>query len=88
MNIEVIDVQPTPNPNAMKFVLNQTLSERPLSYFNSGSAPQGTLAARLFAVDGVASLLVLNDFVTVNKTPEANWKTLTPAVKAVLTQAS
>lgn len=85
--MKVIEVQPTPNPNAMKFILDQTVSDQPMSFFNPESGKDHPLAARLFAIPGVQSLLLLNDFVTVNKTPQGVWKTITPAVKRVLAEA-
>jgi hypothetical protein len=85
--MNVIDVQPTPNPNALKFVVEGTISDRPLSFFNADAGREHPLASRLFAIPGVASLLILNDFVTVSKTPEASWKSITPAARRVLAEA-
>lgn len=82
--MKVIEVQSTPNPNAMKFILDQTVSERPISFFNPESGRDHPLAARLFEIPEVQSVLLLNDFVTINKTPQGLWKTITPAVKRVL----
>jgi hypothetical protein len=38
----------------------------------------------LFAIQGVASILILGDFVTVNKTPEAKWPAITRKVEEIL----
>jgi hypothetical protein len=86
--MKVIEVQPTPNPNAMKFVLDGTISEKPLSFFNPEAGKDHALAKELFAIPGVAGLLLLKDFVTVSKTPKAVWKEVTPAVKRLLMRAS
>jgi hypothetical protein len=80
MPVKVIRYEPTPNPNALKCVLSGRVSEgsRP---FRSAEAAGGEggdpLAARLFAIDGVTGVLMLGDWVTVNKSPEAKW----PAIK-------
>lgn len=84
MGFEVIDVQPTPNPNAMKYVVDKPISDSPRSYFNAAAAAGDELAMRLFAIDGVTSLLLLNDFVTVNKRADVKWSAMTAAVKKVL----
>jgi hypothetical protein len=34
MATEVVEVQPTPNPNALKFVLNRPIADRPTSFLN------------------------------------------------------
>jgi hypothetical protein len=88
MGINVSDIQPTPNPNALKFVLDRSVSERPASFFNAGSAKDHPLASKLFAVSGVSSLLLLGDFITVNKTPDAAWPSIKRGVREVLATES
>ena len=45
------------------------------------------LAKELFAIEGVTSLLLLGDFVTVNKRADVKWDQITPRVKQVLEDA-
>jgi hypothetical protein len=86
--MKVIEVQPTPNPNAMKFILDGSISDQPLSFFNAEAGKNHALAKALFEIPGVAGLLLLNDFITVSKTPKAVWKEVTPAVKRLLVSVS
>jgi Scaffold protein Nfu/NifU N terminal len=85
-----ITVQGTPNPNAAKFTVDRTLVEggSSMSYFDSETASDDALASRLFVIDGVESLLIAEDFVTVTKADSANWDDLVPqienAIKEVL----
>ncbi|HWP40788.1 MAG TPA: NifU N-terminal domain-containing protein [Tepidisphaeraceae bacterium] len=87
MAFRVQDVQATPNPNAAKFILDRPIVEQPVSFFSAESAKGHALAEQLFAIPGVSSLLLLRDFITVNKTPQARWEQITPRVKAVLAKA-
>lgn len=87
MSYDVLEVQPTPNPNAMKFILNRPIAEQPTSYFNSQAAEAHPVARELFGIPGVTSVLLLGDFVTVNKKPEVKWNAVTARVKAVLARA-
>ena len=87
MAFRVTEVQPTPNPNALKFILDGEISAQPTSFFNAGQAQGHPLATRLFAVPGVTSLLLLGDFVTVNKSPQVAWKDVTKNVRRVLETA-
>jgi hypothetical protein len=87
MGIAVAEIQPTPNPNALKFVLDRPVSDQPASFFNSDSAQDHPLASKLFQIGGVSSLLLLGDFVTVNKLPEASWPEIKRGVKKVLSEA-
>jgi hypothetical protein len=84
MGFNVSQVQPTPNPNAAKFVLDRPVSDQPISFFSSAAADGHPLAKKLFAIEGVASLLLLGDFITVNKSPQSQWNQITKNVKQVL----
>lgn len=86
MPFTVQEVQSTPNPNAAKFVLDRPVVEQPMSFFNAGAAKGHQLAEALFAIPGVSSLLLLGDFITVNKAPDAKWNDITPRVKSVLSK--
>lgn len=83
-----IRVQQTPNPNAMKYVLPRRVVEGSgsRSFYNAGQAAADPLAAAVFAVPGVASVFMADDFVTVTKQVEASWEDVTPAVMQALAQ--
>lgn len=84
MPFKVTEVQPTPNPNAVKLILDRAISESPLSFLEPEAGKDHPLASRLFAVEGVAGLLFLGDFVTVTKTPGARWADVTKKVERAL----
>ena len=86
--MQVIEIQPTPNPNALKFLLDGQLSQHPVSCLNAASAQSNEIAKRLFAVNGITSVLILGDFVTVNKAPDASWTEIKRGVKKILSTAS
>lgn len=87
MPFGVNEIQPTPNPNAAKFILDREIADRPTSFFNSDSARDHPLATKLFAIPGVSSLLFLGDFITVNKSPDADWDHIARQVRQVLAAA-
>jgi hypothetical protein len=78
--------QPTPNPNAGKFTLNRKTVEgtSSKSFYNAEDAADHPLGSALFEIEGVMSLFMVDDFVTVTKTPDATWETLVPQVQAVI----
>jgi hypothetical protein len=84
MGFGVREIVTTPNPNAVKFMLDGRIADRPTSFFNAGAAKGHAMAEKLFGIPGVSSLLFLEDFVTVNKTPDADWREIAERVKAVL----
>lgn len=84
MPFRVVEVQATPNPNAAKFVLDQEIASHPTSFFNAESAKGHPIAARLFLIPGVTSLLFLRDFLTVNKDSRLQWESISRKVREVL----
>jgi hypothetical protein len=74
--------QPTPNPNAGKFACGRTVVEgkSSRSFYDAGQAESHPIAAALFELDGVASVFMVEDFVTVTKEPAADWSELIPRV--------
>lgn len=88
MGFRVIEIQPTPNPNALKFVLDRPVSQQPVSYFNAAAATSDQLASNLFAIQGVNSLLLLGDFITINKSPDARWDDIKKQATKVLQSAN
>lgn len=84
MGFNVTEVQPTPNPNAAKFVLDREISDRPISFLTPAEGGSHPIAAQLFEIKGVTSVLLLGDFVTVNKDAAAKWEPITAKVKEIL----
>lgn len=77
-----VDVQPTPNINALKFVLNRRLTEGGSQTFRSPQEAAGApLAQRLLAISGVIQVFFLNDFITVTRDPEVPWEQIAGQVE-------
>jgi hypothetical protein len=80
-----VEIQPTPNVNALKFVVNRRLTEgRSQTFRSAQDAAAHPLAALLFAIPGVVQVFVLNDFVTVTRDPSAAWEAIADAVDAAI----
>lgn len=85
----VVDIESTPNPNALKFVLDEALLTAGVRSFDSKDLGQNDpLAAALFALDGVQSVFYMGRFVTVSKNPEVGWGMLqSQIIETVQTKA-
>ncbi|HXF82131.1 MAG TPA: NifU N-terminal domain-containing protein [bacterium] len=79
-----IQVQPTPNVNALKFVLDRRLTEGKSQTFRSGDAEIPPLARALLAIPGVVQVFFLNDFITVTRSPEMPWETIAGEVEEAI----
>lgn len=87
MGYTVKQFQPTPNPNAVKCILDRKASDRPRSYFRKEEAAEDELASGLFGVAGVTNVLINGEWIAVNKRAEADWKTVKAGVERVLREA-
>jgi Fe-S cluster biogenesis protein NfuA len=67
----------TPNPNTLKFnVYKQLLPIGSCNFPTKEAAKDSVLAARLFEIEHVASVMVGIDFVSVTKTADIEWPAL------------
>jgi len=80
----LIEFEETPNPNALKCVCDETLATAPRSYRTLESAAGDALASALFAIPGIVGVFVCQDFVTVNKAPDADWRAIRKAAKKAI----
>ncbi len=72
--IKVIDVQPTPNPDALKFIVSARITDKGAKSFEDHRAGAGDpLAKSLFELGPVAGVFMLDRFVTVTKFHAADW---------------
>lgn len=85
MDVAGVFYQATPNPNSVKFTLDRpVIAAGSASYTSPEAAQASPVAAALFALEGVAAVFMLGNFVTVTKKPEAAWEDLVPSIVAVL----
>jgi Fe-S cluster biogenesis protein NfuA len=78
-----VHTQSTPNPQTLKFVPGVPVLESGTMTFNkedvAGISP---LADLLFKIDGVISIFLTNEFITVTKQIDQDWEYLKPMVLA------
>ena len=70
----VQDVDLTPNPQALKFIVSETLLKRDTrNYPDKASAQNDPLAKGIFEINGVVSVFYMQKFITVEKEPTVSW---------------
>ncbi|WP_085521770.1 NifU N-terminal domain-containing protein [Tuberibacillus sp. Marseille-P3662] len=77
----------TPNPNAMKFTATKKLFDNRV-IASKGDDVDHALAQQLLKLDGVDNIFGYGDFVTVNKTMDADWDELVAKIEEVFNSAS
>lgn len=81
-----VEFHSTPNPNAGKFVVDRQVvpAGGSRSYFAPEEARGDPVGAALLALPGVRSVFMVDDFITVTKTPATAWDDLGPKVEAAI----
>jgi hypothetical protein len=80
-----VTISNTPNPNALKFTVGADVGGP--KTFVAGREADDPTAAALLAIEGVASVFMSSDFVTLSKMPDAAWETITPQAEQILDSA-
>src|SRR5215210_3848267 len=76
---KIADIQETPNPNAVKFILKEPVSHGTSHSFKSAEdANENELAKSIFDVGEVVSVFYMDKMITVEKTDEAEWDEILP----------
>lgn len=76
---KISDIQETPNPNAVKFILKEPVTNGVARQFDSADKAQSDpLAKALFDMGHVVSVFYMDKMVTVEKTDEGDWDELLP----------
>lgn len=82
----VLRTEPTPNPNAMKFVLSFSQGRASQTYTREKRAEAPAVIAELFDIDGIEQVFTLDTFVTISRAPGADWDALVPRARDVLSK--
>lgn len=78
---KISDIEETPNPNAVKFILKEPVSNGTAHQFASADlAKDDSLAKSLFDVGQVVSVFYMDSMITVEKEEFADWDDLLPSL--------
>src|ERR1044072_2035905 len=76
---KIADIQETPNPNAVKFILKEPVSHGTSHSFKAAEdASEDQLAKSIFDIGNVVSVFYMDKMITVEKTDEAEWDEILP----------
>jgi NFU1 iron-sulfur cluster scaffold homolog, mitochondrial len=78
---KISDIEETPNPNAVKFILREAVSNGTAhSYSTAVQAENDSLAKSLFNVGHVVSVFYMDRMITIEKDDEGDWDDLLPTL--------
>jgi len=85
---KIADIEDTPNPNAVKFVLKDRLTWGTACSFDSAeSAAADQLASKLFAIPHVVNVYYMDKWITVTQDGEADWPQLVREIAMPIREA-
>lgn len=80
-----IQTEATPNPATIKFIPGQVVMTKGNAEFrDAADTARSPLATRLFRIDGVSSVFLAGDFVSVTRDAGSDWSFLKPQVLAAI----
>jgi len=72
-----IQTEGTPNPNALKFVIDKELVKKgAFSFTDKENCANSPLASKLFNIGSIKEVLIAKDFITVSKDAYTDWNEL------------
>jgi Fe-S cluster biogenesis protein NfuA len=72
----IVRAEQTPNPQTLRFVVNQQLTQRPADFKSAQETVSAPLAKKLFGFPWTAGVFIGKDFVTVTKQDWVEWDIL------------
>jgi Fe-S cluster biogenesis protein NfuA len=85
---KISEIEPTPNPNAMKFILKEPLTWGiSRSYESADQANGDKLASALFDIEHVTSVFYVDHWITVTQDGSADWQELMRELAAPIREA-
>ncbi len=85
---KIADIQETPNPNAVKFILREPVTGGTSHSFDTfEEAKADKLAKSIFEVGEVVSVFYMDRMITIEKTAESDWDEVLPLLAVPIREA-
>lgn len=87
--MKLLSIETTPNPNSMKLNLDETLAKGvaiTYTHENRGDCP--AYIEKILAIPGVSSVFRVEDFIALQRKPNAGWEHILFQARAILESAS
>jgi len=86
---KISDIEETPNPNAVKFILREPVSNGTARSYSSAEQGQDyPLAKSLFDIEHVVSVFYMDRMITIEKDDEGDWDDLLPVLAVPIRAAA
>ncbi|MDB4894543.1 MAG: virulence factor [Firmicutes bacterium] len=86
--MQIVSIEPTPNPNSMKLNMSTALPDGiTLSFSRETATAAPAYIQRLLAIDGVKSVYQVADFLALERLPKADWQRVLAGAREALESA-
>ena len=88
--MKIVEIEYTPNPNAVKFILDEplTMMGRSAEFHTAEEAASVPLASRLFEIEHVISVYYTDRWLTVTQSGDADWYDLLRVIAEPIREAT
>lgn len=84
MEVKIL-IQSTPNPNALKFVLNMPVkTEGKVTYKSADECQHNPLAAAIFTVSNLVEVYFYDNYITVTQDGNVDWDVIEDQIKKII----
>ena len=81
-----VQTQKTPNPNSLKFIPGKLVSNNGSFEINNKDEVNNDLVRNILSINGVASLFLGSDFISVNKKNDIDWEDIKHIVISLINE--
>ena len=83
--MNLVSIEPTPNPNSMKINLDESLEQGiKYTFTHQNKANSPDYVRKILAIPGIVSIFQVNDFMSIQRHPTADWEKILASVRTVL----
>lgn len=86
--MEIIRIEPTPSPNTMKITVSEEKGDMKSATYRKVSDENPEFINKVLELEDVTSVFHAMDFISVDKSPKADWESLIPKIEATFTSGS
>lgn len=79
--MEIIKIEPTPSPNTMKITVSEEKEDMKSATYRKASDEAPAFINRVLELEDVSSVFHAMNFISVDKSPKADWETLIPEIE-------
>ncbi|MCD2136995.1 NifU N-terminal domain-containing protein [Salinicoccus halitifaciens] len=86
--MEIVRIEPTPSPNTMKITVSEEKGDMKSATYRKVSDENPDFINKVLELEDVTSVFHAMDFISVDKSPKADWETLIPKIESTFNSGS